>query len=76
VADTYPQSAYAGLQKSLQQEWQFVQRVVEGIGESFTDVQKAITECFLPALFRDNLDEKEDIRLLLCGLPVKHAGLA
>jgi hypothetical protein len=38
VADTYAPSAYAGLQKSLQQEWQFVQRVVEGIGESFTDV--------------------------------------
>ncbi len=76
MADTYPQSAYAGLQKSLQMEWQFVQRVVEGIGESFTDVQKAITECFLPALFRDTLDEKDDVRLLLCGLPVKHAGLA
>ncbi|WP_288993061.1 hypothetical protein, partial [uncultured Marinobacter sp.] len=76
VADTYPQSAYAGLQKSLQQQWQFVQRVVDGIGENFTDVQKAITECFLPALFRDILDEKDDVRLLLCGLPVKHAGMA
>ena len=76
VAGPFPQSAYTGLQKSLQQEWQFVQRVVEGIGEEFTDVQKAISECFLPALCSDTLDEKEDVRLLLQSLPVKHAGLA
>jgi hypothetical protein len=35
----------------------FVQRVVEGMGESFTDVRfrKKMTECFLPALFRDTV---------------------
>ena len=43
---------------------------------NFTGAQKAITECFLPALFRDILDEKDDVRLLLCGLPVMHAGMA
>jgi hypothetical protein len=75
VADIFPQSAYAGLQKSLQQEWQFVQRVVGGIGEEFAAVQKAISEIFLPALCRDTL-EKDDVRLLLQGLPVKHAGMA
>jgi hypothetical protein len=62
VADTYPQSTYAVLQKSMQQHWQFIQRVNDGIGDSFTDFQKAITESFLPALFRDNLDEKDDVR--------------
>ena len=30
VAHKHPQSAYAGLQKSLQQEWAFVQRVTPG----------------------------------------------
>ena len=30
VARKHPQSAYAGLQKSLQQEWAFVQRVTLG----------------------------------------------
>jgi hypothetical protein len=76
VAGPFPQSAYAGLQKSLQQEWQFVQRVIKGIGEEFTDVQKAISEIFLPALCSDTLDKKDDVRLLLQSLPVKHAGMA
>ena len=33
VARKHLQSAYAGLQKSLQQEWAFVQRVTPGIRE-------------------------------------------
>jgi hypothetical protein len=28
VCQKYPQSAYSGLQKLLQQEWQFVKRVI------------------------------------------------
>ena len=32
VAHKHPQSAYAVLQKSLQQEWDFVQRVTPGVG--------------------------------------------
>jgi hypothetical protein len=31
VAPNFPQTAYSGLQKSLQQEWQFVQRVTKGM---------------------------------------------
>ena len=34
VSRKHPQSAYAGLQKSLQQEWAFVQRVILGIGDA------------------------------------------
>jgi hypothetical protein len=60
----------------LQQQWQFVQRVDEGIGESFTPLQKAITEDFLPALFRDTLMEKDYVHLQLYCRPVKQAGLA
>ena len=33
VARKHPQSAYAGLQKSLQQEWAFVQQVTPGVGD-------------------------------------------
>ena len=35
------QFAYAGLQKSLQQEWSFVQRFNPGIRDSFVPVEQA-----------------------------------
>ena len=75
VAPAYPQAAYTGLQKSLQQEWQFVQCVTRDIGPQFTDVAAAISQKFLPALFGASL-EATDPRCALAGLPVKHAGLA
>jgi hypothetical protein len=63
------------LQKSLQQEWQIVQRVVEGIGEDFSEIEKAITDIFLPSLFTDQLD-KSDPHHNLSKLPMKIAGIA
>ena len=51
VARKHPQSAYAGLQKSLQQEWAFVQWVTPGISNAFGPVEEEITKAFLPALF-------------------------
>jgi hypothetical protein len=75
VAVNYPQTAYTALQRSLQQEWQFVQRVAKDVGEAFTDVEKAISQSFLPAVFGDVFDD-DDPRLRLAGLPVKHAGMA
>ena len=42
VALKLPQSAYAGLQKSLQQEWDFVQRVTPGVGAAFGPVEEAL----------------------------------
>ena len=50
VAHKQPQYAYAGLQKSLQQEWSFVQRVTPGAGEAFGPVEEALREIFVPAL--------------------------
>ena len=35
VEGCHPQTSYTGLQKSLQQEWAFVQRVTPGIGPEF-----------------------------------------
>ena len=35
VSQKHPYSAYDRLQKSLQQEWEFVQRVTPGIGDAF-----------------------------------------
>ena len=51
VSQNHPQSAYAGLQKSLQQEWAFGQRVTPGVGDSFGTVEKALRETFVLALF-------------------------
>ena len=52
VAHKQPQSAYAVLQKSLQQEWEFVQRVTSGIGDSSGPVEEALQRTFLPDLFQ------------------------
>ena len=51
VACKHLQSTYAGLQKSLQQEWTFVQRVTPGIGDAFGPVEEEIATVFLLALF-------------------------
>ena len=51
VSRKHPQSAYAGLQKSLQQEWVFVQRVTPSIGDAFGPVETARMETFVLALF-------------------------
>ena len=46
VALNHLQSAYAGLQKSLQQEWDFVHRVTPGVGAAFGPVKEALQEVF------------------------------
>ena len=51
VARKHPQSAYSGLQKSLKQEWAFVQRVTPNIGDDFCPVEEALRETFIPDLF-------------------------
>jgi hypothetical protein len=75
VTQAFPQAAYSGLQKSLQQEWQFVQRVTKGIGPEFASVEQTLAETFLPTLFGGEYNE-DDPRHALAGLPVKWAGLA
>ncbi len=74
VAERFPQAAYAGLQKSLQHEWQFLQRVTKGLGNEFSDVEQALHHNFLPALFGQ--DSVDDPLRQLASLPVKKAGLA
>ena len=54
VAGSHPQSA-AGLQKSLQQEWAYVQRVTEGIDFFFSPLEEEIANGFLPSLFGESL---------------------
>ena len=74
ISRKHPQSAYAGLQKSLQQEWAFVQQVTLGIGNAFGPVEKVLRETFVPELFEglgDGVPERGFTRL-----PVKQARLA
>ena len=47
VSCKHRQSTYAGLHKSLQQEWEFLQLVIPGIGDAFSPVEKALQETFL-----------------------------
>jgi len=51
VARRYPQTAYAGLARSPQTEWTYLQRVVPGVDEAFQPIETALREAFLPALF-------------------------
>ena len=75
MAMAFPQLAYAGMQKSLQHEWQFIQCIVPDIGEKFEAVKVLLHKHFLPVLFKESLEE-DDPRLSLASLPVKKAGLA
>ena len=74
VSRKHPQSAYSGLQKSLQQEWAFIQRVNPGIGDAFVPAEQALWETFLPAIFQ-GLGEGAPGRGVT-HLPMKLAGLA
>ena len=67
VAHKHPQSAYEGLQNSLQQEWDFVQRATPGVGEAFGSVEETLWVIFVLALFkgvREGVPECENTRLL------------
>jgi hypothetical protein len=75
AALSHPQAAFAGLQQSLQHKWQFIQRVIDDIGDCSFDVQAAIADIFLPALYGETLKDCT-YRRNLSALPVKFAGLA
>jgi hypothetical protein len=74
VAENHPQAAHAGLQKSLQAEWQFLQRVTEGIDVKCSGNEQELRTKILPALFsKESLTDSQ--RQLTC-IPVKKAGIA
>jgi hypothetical protein len=63
------------LQKSLQQEWQFLQRVTDGLGNKFLEIKQRLSMEFLPAFF--GVEGGKDTHKLLACLPIKAtAGLA
>ena len=74
VAKRFPQTAYAGLAKSLQSEWHFLQRVTPDWEEQFAPLEEAIATRFLPALLDTTVEEVAGLRDLL-ALPVRLGGL-
>ena len=74
VYHKHPQSDYAVLQKSLQQELVFVQRVTPVKGDAFGLMETALRETYVPALFEglgNGVLERGVTRL-----PVKQAGFS
>ena len=74
AGEKYPQSTYVGLQKCLQNEWQFLHRVIPDIGNLFAPIEDALNKHFFPAL-AGKVDISEIPRKLF-ALPVKFAGMA
>ena len=74
VTKKHFQYTYAGLQKSLQHEWAFVQWVTPRIRNAFGPVEQALWETFIPALFQ-GLGELTPGRGVT-RLPVKQERLA
>jgi hypothetical protein len=74
VAQRFPQTAYCGLAKSLQMEWQYLQRVLPDAGPSFAPLEDALADFFLPSLLQEAASPDATFRELL-ALPVRRAGL-
>ena len=72
IALHYPQTAYAGLSKLLQAEWQYMHRVTGDVGAHFGPIEDALATVFLPALLGGN--DGDQLRDLFT-LPVRQAGL-
>jgi hypothetical protein len=74
VARRFPQTAYAGLARSLQTEWTYLQRVIPGIDGAFGPIEDVITREFIPALLGEDAAGLIPARDLL-ALSVRFAGL-
>jgi hypothetical protein len=74
VAGPYPQSSYAGMQKSVQAEWTFVQRVVWDMGDKFDTIGEAMHRSFVSSLMKETKSENDPLHRQ-AALPVKSAGL-
>ena len=73
VARRHPQTAYAGMTKSLQCEWQYLQRVLPNASEVFKPIEQALRSYFLPALL-GQAEVSDSLRERL-KQPVRNGGL-
>jgi hypothetical protein len=76
IAERYPQTAHAGFTFCMQNEWQYVQRVVANTAPFFSPLEEAIRMHFLPALLGvPSVEIDGEYRQLLTN-SVKLGGLA
>lgn len=74
AGETQPQSAYAAFTKSVQFQWQYAQRVIDGGGLVYSCLRDAIWSVFLPAIVGDKELAVQERQLF--SLPVAKGGLA
>ena len=74
VARRHLQTAYAGLQKSLQQEWAFVKCATPDIGMDFQVVEDTLWDILLPDLFKGAIEQIPG--RAITSLPVKQSGIS
>ena len=72
VEGKHRKTAYAGLNKSLQQEWDFVQLVTSNKGTEFQPIEDALHNNFLLYLFMGATYQIP--RRAVTGMPVNKAG--
>ena len=72
IAITQPQAAYAAMTKSLQFEWNYLQRVVPSCEELYADLEHVLANEFLPAVFGGEITMAERD---LFSLPARMGGL-
>ncbi len=75
AALSHPQTAFTGRQKSLQHEWPFIHRVIYDICDCFFELEAAISDMFLLALYGETQKDCT-CRCNLSALPATFAGLA
>ncbi len=76
IAERHPQTAYAGFTFCLQNEWQYIQRVVADTGPFFQPLEREIRMSFLPALLGIPPTEIDGEYRQLLTHGVKQGGLA
>ena len=84
LAKKDPHCAFTAVSKSLQNEWKYIQRVVEGIEDSFFSLRSAIRLHFLPEICGFEISEFDADLMMrpsrFCGIgiqdPVKAAGIS
>lgn len=71
VTNIFPQASFVSIQKSLQQEWVFIQRVTNIDNQIYLPLENIIKDKYLPNLFNNTPPDRS-----LTKLPIKSAGLS